>query len=186
MTTSGTDAAIWVRVWDPLVRLFHWSLVVAFAVAYFSANRWDDVHTVAGYAAGGLVALRLAWGVIGTPHARFSSFVRSPRTVIAYLRAMVAGTEARHIGHNPAGGAMIIALIAGMAVTATTGWLLTTDAFWGDTFMQHLHHWSAHAMVLLILAHLAGVALASVRHRENLVAAMISGRKRAEGAVSAE
>jgi len=179
MTKAGAGGTHWVRVWDPFVRLFHWSLVVSFAVAWLTAHSWDDLHMLAGFAAGGLVLLRVAWGFVGTPHARFSSFVRRPQTVIAYIKAILTGTEARHLGHNPAGGAMIIALMATMVATAFTGWLLTTDTFWGVTWMQHLHHWSADAVLLLVVGHLAGVALASVRHRENLVTAMIVGRKRA-------
>jgi cytochrome b len=179
MKPEGPDGADRVRVWDAFVRLFHWSLVVCFATAWLSANASDDLHMLAGYAAGGLVLMRLVWGVIGTRHARFSSFVRSPGTVLAYLRAIAQGTEARHLGHNPAGGAMILALLAGIIATALTGWLLTTDTFWGVTWMQHLHHWSADAVLLLVAGHLAGVALASLRHRENLVGAMIVGQKRA-------
>ena len=176
--TSATKTAL-VRVWDPLVRLFHWSLVLSFAVAWLSANVWEDLHAWAGFAAGAVIALRVAWGLVGTPHARFSQFVHSPRTVLAYLMAIATGSEARHVGHNPAGGAMIVALILAMAATATTGWLLTTDAFWGIAWMQHLHNWTAHGLILLVGLHVAGVALASYRHRENLVAAMIVGRKRA-------
>jgi cytochrome b len=167
-----------VRVWDPLVRVFHWSLVLSFAIAMLSANVWDNLHIWSGYAAGGLVVGRVMWGFIGTPYARFSQFVRPPRAVLAYLKAIVRGEEARHVGHNPAGGAMIIVLILAMVATALTGYLLTTDAFWGVAWMQHLHHWLAHGLLLLVLFHLAGVILASYRHRENLVAAMISGRKR--------
>jgi cytochrome b len=167
-----------VRVWDPLVRLFHWSLVLSFAVAWLSANSWDDLHIWAGYAAGALVIVRIAWGFVGTPYARFSQFVRPPGTVLAYLKAILRGGEERYIGHNPAGGAMIIVLILAMIGTAITGWLLTTDAFWGVTWMQHFHHYLAHGLLLLVGFHLAGVVLASYRHRENLVAAMISGMKR--------
>jgi cytochrome b len=169
----------WVRVWDPLVRLFHWSLVLSFGVAWLSANSWQDLHVWAGYAAGALILLRLAWGFIGTPYARFSQFVRSPRGVLDYLRAILSGSEARHVGHNPAGGAMILALMLAMASTAFTGWLLTTDAFWGVRWMQHVHNWCADGLLLLVGFHLAGVVLASYRHRENLIAAMIVGRKRA-------
>lgn len=177
MTSQREDR--WVRVWDPFVRLFHWCLVLSFAVAWLSANTWEDVHTWAGYAAGGLILLRLAWGFIGTPYARFAHFVRSPKTIVDYLKAVASGSEARHIGHNPAGGAMIVALMLGMTGTAFTGYLLTTDTFWGVAWMQHLHNWSAHGLIILVGVHLIGVALASYRHRENLVHAMIVGRKRA-------
>jgi cytochrome b len=171
-----------VRVWDPLVRLFHWSLVLSFAAAWLSANSWENLHIWAGYAAGGLVIMRVVWGFVGTPYARFSQFVHPPGTVLAYLRAILKGSEPRCVGHNPAGGAMIVALMLAMLSTAFTGWLLTTDTFWGVVWMQHVHHYLAHGLLLLVGFHLAGVLLASYRHRENLVAAMISGRKRASDA----
>ncbi len=167
-----------VRVWDPVVRLFHWTLVLSFAIAWLSAESAETLHIWAGYAAAALIAMRLVWGFVGTPHARFSSFVRSPRTVFAYVTAIATGSEARHLGHNPAGGAMIVALIVALAATAATGWMLTLDAFWGVAWTQHLHDLVAHALLALVLLHIAGVALASFRHRENLVAAMITGAKR--------
>jgi len=175
---SGAAEGSWVRVWDPFVRLFHWSLVLSFGVAWLSANEWEDLHMWAGYAASALILLRVAWGFIGTPYARFSSFIRSPTTVIDYLKAVVTGSAARHVGHNPAGGAMIVALMLAMAATAFTGWLLTTDAFWGDRWAQHVHNYLADGLLLLVCVHLAGVFLASYRHRENLIAAMVLGRKR--------
>ena len=168
-----------VRVWDPLVRSFHWSLVLSFFVAWLSANSWENVHIWAGYAAGALVVMRIAWGFVGTPYARFSHFVHPPQRVLEYLKAVATGSEARHIGHNPAGGAMIIALMLAMSATVVTGWLLTTDAFWGVAWMQHLHNWIAHGIVLMVGLHVAGVALASYRHHENLVVAMVVGNKRA-------
>ena len=170
-----------IRVWDPAVRLFHWSLVLTFAVAWLSANAWEDLHTWAGFAAAGLIALRLVWGVIGTPYARFRQFVRPPKETVVYLKAIAAAKEARCVGHNPAGGAMIIALILAMSATALTGWLLTTDAFWGVRWMQKLHERSADGIMLLVVVHVAGVVLASFRHRENLIRGMISGMKRGPG-----
>lgn len=168
-----------IRVWDPFVRLFHWGLVLSFAVAWLSSRSWEQLHDWAGYAAAALVLSRAAWGVIGTRYSRFSHFVRSPRVVLDYLAAIARGDEARHIGHNPAGGAMVVALMLTMVCTAFTGWLLTTDAFWGVTWMQHLHNLLAHGILALVCLHIAGVLLASFRHRENLIAAMISGQKRA-------
>jgi cytochrome b len=168
-----------VPVWDPFVRLFHWSLALSFVVAWFSANSFDDLHIWASYAAGAFVLARVAWGVVGTPYARFSQFVRSPRGVLAYLRTIARGEERRYVGHNPAGGAMVVALILMMLATSMSGWVLTTDAFWGVAWMQRLHNALAHGLLLLVCAHLGGVMLASFRHRENLVAAMINGRKRA-------
>jgi cytochrome b len=170
-----------IRVWDSFVRVFHWALVASFSVAWLSSENWDRVHAAAGYAAGALVALRVAWGFVGSPYARFAQFVRSPDTVIAHLRALKDGSERRYIGHNPAGGAMIVVLLVAMAGTAVSGWLLTTDAFWGSAVLQHVHSLLAHGVLALVVVHLAGVALASLRHRENLARAMVVGVKRAAG-----
>jgi len=178
----GAQPSTMVRVWDPVVRAFHWSLVAGFAIAWFTANRAEALHVWAGYAAAGLVALRLTWGFVGTRHARFADFARRPATVLAYLRAIMRGREARHIGHNPAGGAMVLALMLAVAATAFTGWLMFTDQFYGDDSIVALHSLAAHAMLGLVILHLAGVALASLRHRENLVRAMLTGCKRAAGA----
>lgn len=110
-----------IRVWDPLVRIFHWSLVAAFTIAYLTEDEWQDVHVLAGYTVAGLVAFRLVWGFIGSEHARFRDFVFSPATIIAYLKDMVAFRAKRYLGHNPAGGAMVIALLIALAATTLTG-----------------------------------------------------------------
>ncbi len=167
-----------VRVWDRVVRGFHWALVLSFALAWFSSHSYEDIHHWAGYAAAALVMMRLLWGVLGTPYARFSQFVRDPATVLRYLSAMLSGREARYIGHNPAGGAMVIVLIAAMGSTALTGWLMTTDSYFGNPWVETAHSLAAHGLLLLVFFHISGVALASFRHRENLVRAMVTGQKR--------
>jgi len=177
--TDTPNEILTIRVWDPFVRILHWGLVLSFGVAWLSSKSWEELHDWAGYIAAALVLSRAAWGVLGTRYSRFSQFVRSPRVVLDYLAAIARGNEARHIGHNPAGGAMVVALMLSMGSTALTGWMLTTDAFWGVTWMQKLHNLLAHGILLLVCGHIAGVLLASFRHRENLVAAMISGNKRA-------
>ncbi len=169
------------QVWDPLVRIFHWSLVASFTAAWFTPRSAADVHQWAGYVAGGLVLMRLLWGILGTPYARFSQFVRTPKSVVHYLLAILSGSEARYIGHNPAGGMMVLALVSLMAVTSLTGWMMTTDAYFGEDWMQNLHSVGARFLMVLIFIHVIGVVLASVRHRENLVRAMITGRKRKAG-----
>jgi cytochrome b len=168
-----------IRVWDPLVRAFHWMLALSFAVAWFSSEHSGWLHELAGYAAGVLVLARVAWGYFGSGYARFSQFMQPPAAVAAYLRSIATGAERRYIGHNPAGGAMIIVLLASIMATAATGWMLTTDTFWGSLAVQRVHSILARGVLLLVLVHLGGVALASVRHRENLVRAMVIGDKRA-------
>jgi len=170
-----------IPVWDPVVRVLHWGVALGFAVAWLTAEQGERLHETAGFVAGALVLARVAWGFVGPRYARFAQFVRSPATVIAYLRAIAGGSERRFVGHNPAGGAMIVVLIAAMAATAASGWLLTVDAFWGSVTVQRVHTLLAYGLLLLVLVHLAGVALASLRHRENLVGAMVFGLKRAAG-----
>lgn len=110
-----------IKVWDPLVRIFHWTLVVAFFAAYFSEDDWLDIHVLAGYTVAGLVTFRLIWGFVGTKHARFSDFLYSPLITLNYLKDMFAFRAKRYIGHNPAGAAMIFALLFTLAGTTLTG-----------------------------------------------------------------
>lgn len=110
-----------IKVWDPLVRLFHWSLVAAFTIAYVTEDEWQNLHVWAGYIVAGLIAFRLVWGFIGPQHARFNDFVFSPSRIIAYLKDMVALRARRYIGHNPAGGAMVLALLLSLAATTLSG-----------------------------------------------------------------
>ncbi|MGD1877131.1 MAG: cytochrome b/b6 domain-containing protein [Kiloniellaceae bacterium] len=168
-----------VRVWDPLVRIFHWSLVVSFAVAWISGDEWDALHIWAGYAAAGLIGFRVVWGLTGSRYARFSQFVRSPGAVAAYLKDLLSGRETRYLGHNPAGGAMILLLIVSLAALCLTGWMYTLDMFWGEEWVEEAHEVLANLLLVLVGLHLAGVALASLKHHENLVRAMVTGRKRA-------
>ena len=114
----------WVKVWDPFVRVFHWTLVVAFFVAYFTEGEPEWLHNWAGYIIAILLVARVVWGFIGSEHARFSDFVRSPSTVMAYLKENVAGRAKRYIGHNPAGGIMIVLILASLLITTGSGMVL--------------------------------------------------------------
>lgn len=167
-----------VKVWDGFVRVFHWSLAASVAAAWWAGDDYETLHLVAGYSAAALVALRVIWGVVGTGYARFAQFVRAPATVLSYLNDILTGREVRYLGHNPAGGAMIVALLVTISGICFTGWLLTTDMFWGTVTMEIIHETLTNIALALIALHVSGVALASVRHRENLVAAMMTGRKR--------
>ena len=177
---GGVTPPVTVKVWDPLVRVFHWSLATLFIVAYATGDDIEKVHVVAGYTIAGLVALRLIWGVVGPKHARFSNFVRSPRATLDYLRDVVLFRAPRYIGHNPAGGAMIVALLVLIAGSCVTGYMLTTDAWWGSKTLGEVHEAFANVTLGLVIFHVLGVLLASFEHRENLVKAMFTGRKRAE------
>jgi cytochrome b len=175
---GGARPPATVKVWDPFVRIFHWSLVGLFVTAYATGDEIEKVHIAAGYTIAGLVALRVIWGFAGPRHARFASFVRSPRDVLTFLRDMARRTAPRHLGHNPAGGAMIVALLATITGTCITGIMMTTDALWGAKWIEEVHEVMANATVALIVLHVLGVIAASFEHRENLIGAMFTGRKR--------
>lgn len=168
-----------IKVWDPLVRIFHWSLVAGFAVAYVSAEEWDRLHETAGYIAGGLIAFRLVWGFVGSRRARFSNFVPGLGTVLQYFRLTLQSRAPRYIGHNPLGGAMIVVLLLGIAAISVTGWMMTTDAYWGVKWVKELHEVVANGTLGLVILHVCGVILSSLAHGENLARAMVTGRKRA-------
>ncbi|MDA9422082.1 MULTISPECIES: cytochrome b/b6 domain-containing protein [Bradyrhizobium] len=167
-----------VKVWDPFVRVFHWSLAGLFLLAYATGDEMENVHVAAGYTIAGLVALRIVWGFVGPRHARFSDFVRSPRAVLAYMRDVAMLRAPRHLGHNPAGGAMVVALIVTLIGTCTTGYMMTTGTFWGAKWVEEVHEAFANLTIGLIVVHVLGVLVASFEHRESLVKAMITGRKR--------
>ena len=169
------------RVWDPLLRIAHWTLVASILATWITAELKLDAakraHEWAGYTALAVIALRLAWGRIGPRYARFSQFVRSPAQTLSYARAVIAFAEPRYLGHNPLGGWMVMALLSMVAAAGLSGWLSVTDRFWGVAWVQELHEALANALFLLVGLHIAGVVFTSLRHRENLVRAMLTGRK---------
>jgi cytochrome b len=167
-------------VWDRPVRVLHWSLAAAIAVAWFSGEEELKRHEWAGYAALAVVALRSVWGFVGTRYARFADFVRRPGAVMAYAAAVARRAEPRHLGHNPLGGWMIVALLAMVAGVGVTGWMYTLDAFWGLAWLEWTHRTLAWSLVGLVALHVAGVVFSSLRHRENLVVAMLTGFKRGD------
>lgn len=166
-----------VRVWDIVVRAFHWATAVLFFAAYF-IDRPRDLHEGLGYALAAILVVRIIWGFVGTKHARFMDFVPSPKGFWIYTCAMVRGRERRYIGHNPAGGAMVIALLLCLCGIILTGWVMGLDAYWGKEWVEDLHEGLVSFMLLLVALHVVGVIYESLRHGENLVRAMISGEKR--------
>lgn len=169
-----------VKVWDLFVRVFHWSLVAFFAIAFLTGDEIEWLHLWAGYAIAGLVALRIVWGFVGPHHARFSSFVKGPRAVLAFLKRSMHLEAPRYFGHNPAGGAMVVALLTLLAALCATGFAMTTDAYWGSKTLEEIHEVLANTALVLVALHVGGVVLASMEHGENLVKAMVTGRKRAQ------
>jgi cytochrome b len=166
-----------VQIWDAPTRVFHWLLALSFAVAYITAEgeRWRLVHVTFGYTFGGLLVFRLLWGVLGTRYARFSNFVRSPAAVLRYLQSLKKGRPEHYLGHNPAGAVAIVLMMTLGLVQLATGWASYNEV--GGEWLAELHEVSANAMLLVIIVHLAGVVSASLMHHENLVRAMLTGKK---------
>ncbi|MHA1600635.1 MAG: cytochrome b/b6 domain-containing protein [Alphaproteobacteria bacterium] len=195
-----------VRVWDPLVRIGHWTLVGTFAVAFFLGDEILTLHVWAGYLLGAVVVIRIAWGFVGPRHARFTDFVYKPRTVLSYLADMLTFRARRYLGHSPAGGAMIVVLLSMLAATVFSGLMAyaveknrgplapyvaqisvqlvaparADDGEERDEVWEDLHEAISNITFFLVLLHIGGVAVASFAHRENLVRAMITGDKRSE------
>lgn len=194
-----------VYVWDRCVRLFHWSLVAAFATAWLTAEDAESVHVVAGYTVLALVALRLVWGVIGSRHARFADFVRGPAAVRRYLASLLQGRPEHHRGHNPAGGWMVVALLVGLLLTGASGLMVHGYEGHGplanrlapvpsairtlpaavrkarhraEERWEEIHEVAANGVLVLVVIHVLGVVVASALHRDNLIRAMFDGHKR--------
>ena len=169
-----------IKVWDRLVRIGHWLLVASIVFSWLSRHWGHTVHELAGYCALLIVCVRLVWGLIGSRYARFSEFVRSPAATLAYSSEVLAGNERRYLGHNPLGGWMILTLLITIISVCFSGWLYTTDDYWGVEWVADLHESLTHLLIGLVVLHVAGVAFSSWRHRENLVVAMFTGKKRAQ------
>jgi cytochrome b len=201
-----TDRTGTVRVWDPLVRIGHAILILGFAIAFITEGEPAWLHEWAGYAVGATVATRIVWGFVGPRNARFASFVVAPAAALTYLRRLLVFAAPRHLGHSPAGGIMVVALLASLAVTTLSGVaylgmsrargplapLLGAEAAALEAkaaqrgerkfrrpgrWLKEVHEAAANITLLLVIAHVGGVVLASVAHRENLPRAMITGRK---------
>ncbi len=177
-----------VKTWDPLVRVFHWSLVFFFLVAFISEDDWLSIHVQAGYAVFLLIMFRLFWGVLGSRLARFSTFVKSLTTVISYLKAMLSFKVPHYLGHNPVAAVMVVALLISVIMVSFTGMILiasegqgplasTFFSGWHAGWVEEIHEFFANFTMLLVLAHVFGVLISSLLERENLVKAMITGRK---------
>jgi len=170
----GTERIL---VWDLPTRLFHWMLAASFAGAWLTADseRWIGVHVTLGYTFAGLIGFRLAWGLIGSRYARFSSFVTGPGPVARYLGSILTFRPEHHVGHNPAGGWAVLALLGLGLATALSGYAAyTVRAHW----LEELHEGAAGAMFALVFVHIGAVLVSSLIHRENLVRAMWNGFKR--------
>ncbi len=169
-----------VIVWDFPTRIFHWSLVASFTGLFITGDseRWRDLHVLLGYLVAGLLCFRIAWGFLGSRYARFGDFLRRPAAIKEYLKSLISGRPQRHLGHNPAGALAIILLIGLGLISSLTGWLVYEEL--GPEWLEEVHEVAANAMLAVVIVHVLGVLASSWIHRENLVKAMITGRKPGE------
>jgi cytochrome b len=182
-----------IRVWDLPVRLFHWTLVVLLIVSYCSGSAggaWMKLHFWSGYSILTLVLFRIAWGCVGSTTARFSHFVRGPLASVTYLKNLMLGRRTYHVGHNPAGGAMVVLLLFAVLAQATAG-LFSADTDlgtvngplsysipdkWVDR-LTHFHEFWVNVLLVLVGLHVLAAVTYLVWKRQNLIGAMVTGRK---------
>ncbi|QDZ27318.1 cytochrome b/b6 domain-containing protein [Noviherbaspirillum sp. UKPF54] len=165
-----------IDVWDRVVRFVHWSVAALVLANFFiETGRW---HRYAGYLAAALVALRLAWGFTAPGYARFSRWWPGFRKIVTYLRQTIAGQAPRYIGINPMGASMAVLLWLLIAALGVTGWMMGLDAYWGEEWLQELHETSAYVLLGGVAIHVTSVIVVSIKNRENLPKAMLTGKKR--------
>jgi len=190
-----------VKVWDIAVRVFHWSLVIFFVIAYLTGEDESDWHIYSGYAVLALISFRVLWGFVGSQYARFSEFVYSPATVVAYAKSLLNRNPKHYLGHNPLGGYMVIALLVTLFAVSLSGLkLYAVEENAGpfasakqiesesteheesakeadEEFWEEIHEASVNFMLLLIILHISGVIISSRLYKESLVKAMVTGQK---------
>lgn len=196
---SQTQAGVRrIRVWDLPTRLFHWTLLVLILAAWFTGEGEGDsaiVHRLAGEAVAGLIVFRLIWGFVGGEHARFADFAAGPAAIVAHIRDLFSSSPKRHLGHNPLGGVAVFLLLIVSLLVAVTGLFSSGEGAAGPfAGLLGLNLGEAHealfrVLQVIVVLHVAGVALESVRARDALVPAMISGfkwRRSSEAGVDAK
>ena len=176
--SDGRPADRTVAVWDVPLRLWHWSLAACVLAAWFTPTVYDRLHRIVGYAVIGLLVFRLIWGFCGGRYSRFRMIGVRLRAAPSYLLNLRRGITGRYIGLNPAGTLMLVVLLLALAVSAITGALSVTVTFFGVWWIEDTHAVASDAVIVLVLLHIVGVVLMSLLQRENLIRAMITGRKR--------
>ncbi|MFB9266149.1 cytochrome b/b6 domain-containing protein [Bradyrhizobium erythrophlei] len=170
-----------VQVWDLPLRLWHWTLAVFVLVAWWTPNRFDGLHRLAGYGVIALLIFRLIWGFAGTRYSRFRTVGVRLRAAPRYLWNLRRGITGRYIGLNPAGTAMLVALLTLLAISAVSGAMQVTVSFFGVWWVEDTHTYSSDIVMILVVLHVLGAVVVGVLQRQNLVRAMITGRKLIRG-----
>ena len=176
--SERTPADRTVAVWDLPLRLWHWALAVSVLTAWFTPTVHDNLHRIVGYTVIGLLVFRLLWGFWGGRYSRFRVIGVRLRAAPSYLLNLRRGITGRYIGLNPAGTLMLVALLLSLGISAITGALSVTVPFFGVWWIEDTHAIASDVAIVLVVLHVVGVVLMSMLQRENLIRAMITGRKR--------
>ncbi|MDI2143550.1 MULTISPECIES: cytochrome b/b6 domain-containing protein [unclassified Pseudomonas] len=167
------------RLWDPVVRMFHLSIAGVFAANYFFNEAGDDWHVWLGYYAMGWLLVRLVWGFVGPRSARWSDFWPTPSRLAAHARSLIAGRPEHRLGHSPIGALVMIAMLLAMLTVGLSGWAMEKiDALWGADWPLQVHETAADALLALVIVHIAAALFESVQVRDNLPLSMLTGRRR--------
>jgi cytochrome b len=175
--SSGMAAKATQPVWSLGVRLLHWTLALSMIGSFVTHENGGALHENLGYIALAAASLRVVLGFTASGFWRFSQFVKGFKATLSYAKDVFNKRELRYLGHNPLGGWMVVALLTDAILTSFTGWLFTTDRFWGVNWVEELHGVLGKALLPLLFLHIAGAIFTSFRHKENLVASMLHGRK---------
>lgn len=175
--SSGRSSARDIAVWDPLVRLIHWSLALTILLNGAFVEEESQTHEWIGYIALALVGVRVVWGLIGPKHARFSAFTPSPAQAMRHFRAILSGDKAIHLSHNPLGSLMVYNIWLSVIIIGVTGYMMTTITFFGVDWVEEAHELIFGWLLFSVALHIAGVAFDTWRSGVNLVRAMVIGRK---------
>lgn len=175
---ARSDAPDMVKVWDWPLRAFHWALAFFVLLAWFTPSKFDSLHRFAGYTVIVLITFRIGWGLWGTRFSRFHAIGRRLRAAPGYLFNLHRGKTGRYRGLNPAGTAMLVTMLILLAVSTITGWMSTTVRFFGVPWVEDTHGYVSDAVIVLVVVHVLGVLVMCVLQKENLIRAMITGRKR--------
>jgi cytochrome b len=167
------------KLWDPLIRLFHWSLVFIFVANYFVNEKGDDWHQWLGYTAVAWLLVRFAWGFFGSRAARWSDFWPTPARLAVHIRTLTRGDVYHRMGHSPLGSLVMIFMMLCILTLGTTGYMMQEiDYFWGTEWVETLHGWIAHSLLVLVIVHIAAALFVSYRTKENLAWSMVTGKRR--------
>lgn len=173
-------------VWDPFIRAFHWALAAGFAANALIIDDDSKLHEWLGYTVVALIVARLVWGIIGSQHARFASFWPTLSNIAGQMSDMATGRKRLHLGHSPLGALMIFNLMGSVLLIAMTGYMMTTNAFWGVDWVEELHEALVTWAEISIVLHVLAVIWESRRTGVNLPRAMITGVKTVPDAVRTE